>query len=277
MPEIGMPRNEFIDDIREKKVQERSCSLMPGQIEEIAKRNDVEVIGSGAECVVVPGKNINNKETVTAYTYSDMNPLRMKEVFYAQRIFSTLFPHNFPHFYAAFGKNSDSVVNSRERDNISGTIRERVVKSEEGKKILFPINRVEETCNEIGLPFIIDWTSGNIIVGEDGGEYYVDTISQLDLKNIDQEKLFSYIEERSMSETDIHIVQMSIHRLEEIGREREIQIVQAQEKRGERLRNPPVKDLAIKKRMDELIAKLNSIPSSSGLMSTEEEDKSREV
>lgn len=60
-----------------------------------------KVIGSGAESVVVSLKG-NNKEVV-AYNYNGLDPVLAKVIFYQQRTYSTLFPHNFPHFHAAFG------------------------------------------------------------------------------------------------------------------------------------------------------------------------------
>lgn len=277
MPEIGMPRNEFVDALREK-VDERSCNLMPDQIREIAEKFDQEVIGSGAECVVVPGKDIGTTETVSAYTYFNMNPLRMKEIFYSHRIFSSLFPHNFPHFYATFGKHPDHDTDPHGQDNISGTIRQRIRRTEqkENEVILFPLSEVEKICREIGLPLRAEIGPHNVIVGEDGGEYFVDTVDQLHPGYIDKEKLLSYMREQNMSDTDIHIVQISIERLTEIWKDILVQKEEKNRKRQECLLNPTPEDIARNERIRLLIEKMNS-GSTGGPMNHAEEDIVREV
>ena len=117
MPKLGMPQNEFIQEIQ-KLVAQKCCNLWPDDITEIAKSTNQVVINSGAECVVVPEKDCDQE--VIAYTYFDLNPLRAKELFYSQKIYSTLFPNNFPRFYSASGGSLTY------RNLPSGTIRQKI-------------------------------------------------------------------------------------------------------------------------------------------------------
>lgn len=216
MPEPGMPKNEFIKKIRDT-VAQKHCNLWPHEILKIADANNQEVIGSGAECVVIPGEN-NSRDVVVAYTYFDLNPLKAKQLFYSQRVFSILFPHNFPHFYAAFGRNPKL----KQTENPSGTIRERIHRDKEGS-VKYPFAEVEKICKSLNLPLYIQNGDQNFTTGEDGGEYYVDTIDHLDPKQIDKNKLISYMREQKFSDLDISIVEKSLSRLEEIYRQAEIQ------------------------------------------------------
>jgi len=207
-----MPKNEFMKEVR-NCVASRHCNLWPHEIAEIAERNDQEVINSGEECVVIPGKD-KSREVVVAYTYFDLNPLRAKELFYSQRIYSTLFPNNFPHFYAAFG---GSVVN---RSLPSGTIRQKI-EGQKGLEIRHPFQKVIEVCSQINLPLLIPLSQiggDNVVIGEDGGEYYLDTTAHLNPTLIDKAKLSAYMKENKYSQTEIHVIEISITRLEEVYR-----------------------------------------------------------
>jgi len=84
------------------------------EIESIVRNEDMDVIGRGAECVVVEPKNyLQNKsplfgmratrrDIVIAIDYKKIEVIdEAKKIFYVQRILSTLFPHNFPKFYTS--------------------------------------------------------------------------------------------------------------------------------------------------------------------------------
>jgi hypothetical protein len=225
MPEIGMPRNEFVDKVRE--IQEKDNYVNPFTLDEIAPELEQEIVGSGEISFVLPGSDVKGKETVFAYSYADENPLRMKEIFYAQRIYSTLFPHNFPHFYAAFGKTRQAKIENRIPDNISGTIRQRIFPADMKTNtdsstsvdagIKYPFSHVRDVCESIGLPLDIEDSSHNLMHGADGGEYYVDTANpRFDVHKIDIEKVDAYMRDNQFSEQDIHAVHSSIERLKEI-------------------------------------------------------------
>ena len=212
MPKLGMPQNEFIQEIQ-KLVAQKCCNLWPDDITEIAKSTNQVVINSGAECVVVPEKDCDQE--VIAYTYFDLNPLRAKELFYSQKIYSTLFPNNFPRFYSASGGSLTY------RNLPSGTIRQKI-ESRKEIKIIYSFQEVVDVCTEIGLPLLVELGGDNTTVGKDGGEYYLDTTQQLHPAYIDQEKLFTYMRQRYTAE-DIRVVKSSIARLTEIHRQAEIQ------------------------------------------------------
>ncbi len=217
MPEIGMPRNEFVDRVRETNDSEGFVN--PYTLDEVAPELKQEIVGSGDESFVLPGKNIEGNETVSAYSYSGENPLRMKEIFYVQRIYSTLFPHNFPHFYAAFGRSRQARSEKRTQDNISGTIRQRVFPSTD-EKITYPLEEVREVCKTIGLPLDIEDGEHNIMTGTDGGEYYIDTVNpRFDVNKIDIAKIDEYMQDNGFSPQDIHTVHVSVERLKEINEE----------------------------------------------------------
>lgn len=216
MPELGMPKNEFIKKVREV-VHEKCCNLWPDEIQKIADENNQEVIGSGAECVVIPGKD-NSKDIVVAYTYFDLNPLKAKQLFYSQRIFSTLFPHNFPHFYAAFGKHP----NQKQTENPSGTIRQ-MIHEDKKQKVVYSFAEVDKICKELGLPLLIERGSQNFATGEDGGEYYLDTIEHLYPPQVDKNKVISYMTENNFSSSDISMVEKCFSRLEEVYKQAEVE------------------------------------------------------
>lgn len=255
MPEIGMPKTEFAHEIRET-TRSKNCNLWPHEIEAIASNNsDQEIIGSGAECVVVPGKD-HSKDVVLAYTYFDMNPLRAKEIFYSQRIFSTLFPHNFPHFYAAFGRHPE-VKKAEEATNPSGTIRQRIYQEgQEINEIKFPFERVKEICHEIGLPIFAEDSPQNMKIGDDGGEYYLDVLRHLDPAAINEDRLFECMQEQGYSEIDMHAVRISIGRLKEVY----IQAAKQREESGRedaRQSRRPM-DFAFEQKMAELMRRIQS-------------------
>lgn len=215
MPEIGIPRNEFVDRVLE--VNEREGYVNPYTLDEVAPELNQEIVGSGDESFVLPGKDINGNETVSAYSYSGENPLRMKEIFYVQQIYSTLFPHNFPHFYAAFGKSRRAKAEKRTEDNLSGTIRQRIVPADTGQETLYPLKSVKEVCKNIGLPLDIEDSEHNIMVGVDGGEYYVDTVNpRFDVDRVDISKINSYMVENEFSPQEIQTVRVAVDRLREI-------------------------------------------------------------
>lgn len=212
MPKLGMPQNNFIKEIR-NLVNEKCCNLWPWDVAEIAKHTNQDVINTGEECVVIPG--IDSVQEVIAYTFFNLNPLRAKELYYSQKIYSTLFPNNFPRFYSASGA---SIIY---RDLPSGTIRQKIEKQEKGE-INYPFQKVIDICNAIGLPLLVEISGENIMVSKDGGEYYLDTTSQLYPDSIDEQRLFEYMKIH-FTEKNIRIVKSSIARLKEVYVQADIQ------------------------------------------------------
>lgn len=145
------------------------------EIEDLVGKYNRELVGKGVECVVISHRN--QPEKVVAISYKGLQPEVAKEIFYLQRIFSTLFPHNFPHFYASFGEYQTGVSEGRK---ISGTVRERVSRTK--REIKYPFSRVLGFCQECLIPVDFDVKGAssrlNLLVGRGGGEYYTDTIKE---------------------------------------------------------------------------------------------------
>ncbi len=215
MPKLEIPSNDFIKRVKEKTKNPGDVFLSTWEVKKLAEEYDQEVVGDGGECVVIPLED-NERDIVAAFTYKEMSSITAKNIFYSQRILSTLFPHNFPHFYAAFGRKKD-------KKNITGTIRERI-RNNKKREIKYSFREIEEKLAEIGLHFDFDSTKNdNFIIGEDGGEYYVDVSLPFMyyLKNLKMEGLVSYMQENGYSETDISIVTTSIKRLITLAKELE--------------------------------------------------------
>ena len=201
-----------------------------------------KIIGSGAECVVTP---IEGKEQkVAAYAYQELSPYKAKKIFYLQRIFSTLFPHNFPHFFASLGS-----LQKEDEQRLTGTIREKISGRRktsfdykfEGKewditlldrarmlfkrnpKNRYPFKKVETECLKLGLFSPIGHSSGNFVLGTDGGEYYVDTLKHL-IGGTKIDKIKKYMVDHDYSDQDIRLVEKSFERLNQLetGREKSI-------------------------------------------------------
>lgn len=144
----------------------------------------IEFVGSGNESVVIV--NPNNDSEVIAVPLGTLSPEEAKAQFYLQRALSTLFPYNFPHFsfarggYGVFSGNPENKV-------LAGTIRSRV--EELDAKPIYPFrDTVIPPCRQMGIPIErADIDSFNLMIGKDGGEYYVDNLGMLSysMKEID--------------------------------------------------------------------------------------------
>lgn len=190
MPELAASPDSIIGRVLEHKIVELGRRPKDEELIKLVTSYDGRIVGQGAECVVLEHPYDESKVSafslsgVLAIDYGGMNPKVAKEVFYLQRIFSTLFPHNFPHFYAAFG---------RHEDQPAGTIREKVqgesvleipLKGEDFEssgRVRFPWKFVEEAIREMVLAAVSLDTSNtrdneNLMLGKDGGVYYLDTI-----------------------------------------------------------------------------------------------------
>lgn len=210
--------------------------LLPGEVEELISERSFEYLGTGSECVVIERQG--NPKEVAAINYKDLEPSKAKEIFYLQRIFSTLFPHNFPHFAIAIGSDE------RREAGITGAIRERIegtppvtiltsVSSAKfrfppGSEVRYPINEVLDTISALNLPAYIDAVAINYALGTDGGVYYLDTVkpkydvakdNRWDLPAIREFMNEARTEEGKPTYTDIdkRIVEKSIRRLAKLG------------------------------------------------------------
>jgi hypothetical protein len=191
------------------------------QMEEELSAVNKGVVDSGAKSVVVVKKR--SPEKLVAINYKPITPEEAKKVFYVQRIFSTLFPHNFPHFYGAFGDNPKDPLEKLQ--SVTGTVRQRVRRVKlNNQKARYPFKEVLEGIKEIGLSSdIFDSASSNYIVGQDGGEYYVDTINQHLLKpdGFDINKIIEFMKAHGHSKRNQYIVVNSFKRLRTLAEQKE--------------------------------------------------------
>lgn len=143
-------------------------------------QHDPRRIGDGRESVVIDIGQYPPK--VVAFSRFGLSPEQAKATFYLQNIFVSLFPHNFPHFYAVFG-NPDG------NQGLTGSIRKKIEPHEQSPLLLkqllklptphqinYPFYRVLNISEKYRLPVSFDLAYCNFITGRDGGEYYVDTI-----------------------------------------------------------------------------------------------------
>jgi len=178
--------------------------------QQMAKEMDLDFIGNGQECVVVSYKG--EERFVTAFAYRDISPEKAKGVFHAQRILSTIFPHNFPRFKASF--------HSTETTS-GGTVREKVI--EEVKTPKFPFTeKIQKTLEANGINVWFDTAQINFLTGVDGGEYYVD-ITHLSHWGWDKEKALKYMDNNlrqdgvPFTKSDKQIVESSLDQLKTLG------------------------------------------------------------
>lgn len=115
MPELPVERSEAtkialsVDNNRRAK--------------KVLHRVGKEMIGSGNDSLVFIDPRNQNKAIAISKpdTDSELSLQKAKELYYCHNIFATVFPHNFPHFYGAFGAKDQAVAFH------TGTVRERVL------------------------------------------------------------------------------------------------------------------------------------------------------
>lgn len=196
--------------VKSEVVRKGSRYLMGYELEEVVDQldADVNIIGSGAECVVFDSpKTIGGKEIVISVDYHNRTPLNAKKVFYTMRILSTLFPHNFPHFYAT---GTDKNMSSFAREKIKNEF-------EQLPLVKYPFSDASKLIEDLGLPVMFDDFFLNYAVGVDGGEYYLDTPLGF-LETWPKEETLKYMEKKGFTETQRRIVSKSMDRLEKLGR-----------------------------------------------------------
>lgn len=178
-------------------------------IRDIVLDHNEEFIGRGAECVVIG----NSTEKVTALDYSEIqDPLISRKLFYWQRIYSILFPHNFPKFYLSFG------------GEISGTVREKIISDD--SNVEYPFKRVVAICSQNHFPLRFDTATPKNFIVSNSGEYYIDRIilpqTQVGKANNkwNMEEVTRYMNANNVySPDDIKMVELSIKRLDELDKE----------------------------------------------------------
>ena len=209
-----------------RKIREEAYTLDLKTIKRIARDLNLKFHGSGQSCAVV---SVGEKdEKIFAIHYTQLDPVRAKKMFYEQKILSTFFPHNFPKFYGASGE-LDS-----EHQGISGTIRQKITGATGGKvgyvpgdavpqmsagtsrkhqelfaqleqsikiskhpsrEIKYPSREAQIQLRSLGMLEMVDVKPENFILGEDGGEYYVDTEILSPVTKWNMEAIRKYLEE----------------------------------------------------------------------------------
>ena len=202
MPEI-LKKYQVEDEVKDKDDHVNEL-----HVNELKEKHNVEFIGNGAEAIIVALSGEHGQEKVVAFNYMDLKPEDAKAVFYLHRIFSTLFPHNFPHFYASAPE---------------GTIRKRVVNLASDEQRLFgvashPFIDVIDACREMKIRLYTDNSSVNFLHGADGGEYYVDTLKPDHNQSLyrHKDRIIDYMREKQYTASDIYIVEQSLDRLREL-------------------------------------------------------------
>jgi hypothetical protein len=191
MPEGLDSSPELVETIKQDHKVSRRVNLSnegsERKLSDIIQRfPETEYIGKGGECVVV-GKP-SDLEKVIAFNFDRVDPIRAGQIYHYQRILSTLFPHNFPRFFASTSGDQ------------AKTVRQRII-SGENNSILFPIENVLKICQAIGIPVQLDeqvlpsGSKANFIVGNDGGEYYVDLLqfNPRSMSEWNEENLLKYM------------------------------------------------------------------------------------
>lgn len=233
MPEL-IERHEanIVKTIRHE-VLTKGIRLREWEVARLVENYDGDLIScSGAECVIVGVRGQPKK--ILAIPYWELKPERAREIFFLQRIFSTLFPHNFPHFYAVFWEHPQMVGKA----SLQGTIRERIIgqildhpqiataRLHPGSRIEHPFQKVLKFCNDFSIPVWFDSYHLNYLLAEDGGVYYLDTVKTETKGKWNLSGIMEYIEmeeDRFYSlkpvydNLDKRVVRRSIERLVELG------------------------------------------------------------
>lgn len=188
-----------------KITSEARAPLSDLEVREIVLKSNEDFVGSGAECIVV-GKR-GNPELVVAFDYDGIEKIEeAKRLFYWHRIYSTLFPHNFPRFYTSWAG-----------EKSSGTIRQRIQSPESGSVIKYPFSIVKEMCQYYHLPLWVDRFFENFIIGLDGGEYFVDKVTTISSKNAwNLDNVRKFMRENNTTKSDTRLVEGCIRRLNQL-------------------------------------------------------------
>ena len=217
MPELGPNDSTFEQELRRTYAnpenRTESESLSTSKLLELCKEYDADFVGKGAEVVVID--HADKPDKIIAYSYKGLSPRDAKETFYMHRIFSTMFPHNFPHFYAS--GNSGNVRDKINRGKLSA-IKDAIKFRTNLSLTKYPFKDVRKICNELGMDFIHDSSDPNFIFGSDGGEYYVDQFLYAGAQAWDVQKIIGYMDEKEYSPEQVEIVKNSIQRLRKITR-----------------------------------------------------------
>lgn len=178
----------------------------PGQIparEEIEKITDSsEIVGNGREKIVIDAPTDPTKVIVLPYVETFQNDsITAKKRFYASKVLSTLFPHNFPAITSSSGRiDTESSGKLLDVQN-GGYVMEKIFPPENPtQQPEFPMEEVYQFYERVGLPIVIDWNGCNFIPGKDGGVYFIDEIASRELSGISVDAIVDWMGEHAVSD-----------------------------------------------------------------------------
>lgn len=218
-----MPES-FHDTALLKKVREKARRfdfkgkpLSSSNFEEWTKEHGIDFVGSGNFSFVTTSPRDPEKVIAINYTTEEGTPAEFAKLqYYAQNIFHTLFPHNFPKWHLVVLEPTQETKD----DRLSGTVRQRIrgttLGNKEAAEVKYPFSTVFDFFQDYKLPFLFDPRVANFMVGNDGGEYYVDEPLYFYPEDIDAKKILQYMQDNNYPNKDIHYVDHAIKRMTEI-------------------------------------------------------------
>ena len=246
----------LIRKVQEKNIpySEKNASKIRNEVRKAARVLERKVFPHGAESIVVEAENgdmvIAIRHSPEYISRNEENPTAyIKKQYYLHRILNTLYKDSFPRIYGSFIKEGEE----GSLGTISGTIREKIIPREEGKKeknsppiapfflemigdykqiseeeskeevARIKANQeqiqkfidIESTLEELGIRISLDtFDSSNFITDKNGNRFYVDMIRPRTIKPEAREKIKAYMTERGFNESDIRSVENALLRLE---------------------------------------------------------------
>lgn len=210
MPEIPYVDTEFISEVRTLRsrgfAERQDRHVKTAIITALAESYHERVLGGGDECFVMPKKGDATK--VLAVNYERIKRRRGLRLFYVHRIFSTLFPHNFPKVHAVFFGDRSGTV----RQFVQEVKRRTIVTDD----IRYPVARAQKIWEELfGEKFALDTNSHNFLLTEEWEQFFVDRMRLRDDFWTPEriEILMGYMSRNGYSKDDIEYVGRKMDRL----------------------------------------------------------------
>ena len=223
MPELGIPRTEFTDAIKDYETNFYERDYDQEHLQKIMDTFDAKFVGDGGEVFVYDynlQKQSSKKEKIIAFRYEGMEAEEMKRIFYTQRLLSNLFPDKFPTFSAAFSGPND--------ESEAGTIRTKVQNAHTLDRLVTAgemtpedmvqrvhnfNNEIRDMLSKINIKPSFDLNLANYMLNQEGTLYYVDA---LDIKfddNFNLDIVRPLMEQQGYSIKQINTALKAIQRL----------------------------------------------------------------
>src|SRR6185437_612535 len=141
----------------------------------VLRKEGKKWIGSGNEKVAFVDPRSPDRVIAIDRPDHEISAKEAEEIYYCHNIFATVFPHNFPKIYDAYG------IESPEDKNHSGTLRERIQKKwtiplRNRMQSTHPFSEVTRICEDLDVPLLYDSAKENFMNGTNGGQYYTDLL-----------------------------------------------------------------------------------------------------